>query len=72
MTKSGIEMEDSPVAVPKPAVAPHAPAAAGHKGHAGHGGQPVMSEEMAQQMGHGGNMDLPAMVRDMRDRKSVV
>jgi Cu2+-exporting ATPase len=27
-----------------------------------------MSAEMAQEMGHGGNMDLPAMVRDMRNR----
>jgi Cu2+-exporting ATPase len=31
-------------------------------------GQPVMSTEMAKEMGHGGNMDLPAMVRDMRNR----
>ena len=27
-----------------------------------------MSEEMALEMGHGGNQDLPAMVRDMRNR----
>ena len=27
-----------------------------------------MSSDMAHEMGHGGNMDLPAMVRDMRDR----
>ena len=27
-----------------------------------------MSADMAQEMGHGGNMDLPAMVRDMRNR----
>ncbi|MEO8587511.1 MAG: HAD-IC family P-type ATPase, partial [Acidobacteriota bacterium] len=39
-----------------------------HKGHAAPGGQPVMSEATAQEMGHGGSMDLPAMVRDMRNR----
>lgn len=27
-----------------------------------------MSSDMAKEMGHGGNMDLPAMVRDMRNR----
>ncbi|MEO8315253.1 MAG: heavy metal translocating P-type ATPase, partial [Pseudomonadota bacterium] len=44
-------------------------AAADHKGHAGHGGtSSPMSSDMAQEMGHGGNMDLPAMVRDMRNR----
>ncbi len=30
--------------------------------------QPAMSEGMAREMGHGGNQDLPAMVRDMRNR----
>ena len=50
-------------------VAEPTPAAAGHQGHAAHGGsQPAMSADMAQEMGHGGNMDLPAMVRDMRNR----
>ncbi len=40
-----------------------------HKGHATHGGtSSPMSSDMAQEMGHGGNMDLPAMVRDMRNR----
>ena len=48
--------------------APLAPAADGHKGHAAPGAQPVMSAEMAQEMGHGGGMDLQAMVRDMRNR----
>ena len=43
-------------------------APAGHQGHAPPGGQPAMSADMAQEMGHGGNMDLPAMVRDMRNR----
>ena len=58
-----------------PAAVP-APAGAGHEGHAGHagktgqaspGGQPAMSADMAHDMGHDG-MDLPAMVRDMRNR----
>jgi Cu2+-exporting ATPase len=49
--------------------APAAPAAADHKGHAGPGGKPSpMSSDTAQEMGHGGNMDLPAMVRDTRNR----
>ena len=50
--------------------APVALAGAGHKGHEGHaaaGGQPAMSADMAHEMGHDG-MDLPAMVRDMRNR----
>ncbi|MEO8731555.1 MAG: heavy metal translocating P-type ATPase, partial [Rhodoferax sp.] len=43
--------------------------AADHKGHAGHGGtSSPMPSDMAEEMGHGGNMDLPAMVRDMRNR----
>jgi P-type Cu2+ transporter len=60
---------------------PSAPAADGSKpskvsppaGHAGHGGRPApgpsnaMSADMAHEMGHGGG-DLPAMVRDMRNR----
>jgi len=46
-----------------------APPAAGHRGHPAPGGnQPPMSADMAHEMGHGGNMDLPAMVRDMRNR----
>jgi Cu2+-exporting ATPase len=61
-------LEVSPAATPKPADTPSAPAAAGHKGHAAAEGQPVMSADTAQEMGHGGNMDLPAMVRDMRNR----
>lgn len=62
--------EVTPPAAPKPAAAPAsaAPMPAGHEGHAGRGGQPVMSAEMAQEMGHGGNMDLPAIVRDIRNR----
>jgi len=54
-------------AEPKPAAT--ADAGAEHKGHAAHGGSSSpMSSDMAQEMGHGGNMDLPAMVRDMRNR----
>ncbi|MEO8104382.1 MAG: heavy metal translocating P-type ATPase, partial [Betaproteobacteria bacterium] len=45
-----------------------APSAAGHKGHAAPGEQPIMSADMAHEMGHGGGMDLPTMVRDMRNR----
>jgi Cu2+-exporting ATPase len=45
------------------------PAASDHEGHAAHGAtSSPMSADMAQEMGHGGNMDLPAMVRDMRNR----
>ena len=40
----------------------------GHEGHAVAGAQSVMSSEMAHDMGHGGNKDLAAMVRDMRNR----
>ena len=39
-----------------------------HQGHASADSKPTKSEAMAQEMGHGGNMDLPAMVRDMRNR----
>ena len=45
------------------------PSATDHKGHTHvSGNQPAMSADMAQEMGHGDNMDLPAMVRDMRNR----
>jgi Cu2+-exporting ATPase len=44
------------------------PATADHKGHTKTDSPPVMSKDMAKEMGHGGNMDLPAMVRDMRNR----
>jgi Cu2+-exporting ATPase len=47
---------------------PTAPAGADHKGHAAPGAQPAMSADMAHEMGHGGNMDMSAMVRDMRNR----
>ena len=50
--------------------APAAPAGTGHEGHKGHtapGAPSAMSADMAHEMGHDG-MDLPAMVRDMRNR----
>ena len=59
---------DTPIAAAKPDVAPAAPAAAEHAGHPAPSGQPVMSDETAHEMGHGGGKDLPAMVRDMRNR----
>jgi Cu2+-exporting ATPase len=55
----------APAAEPKPA--PASPAAGGHEGHAKPGAQPAMSADMAHEMGHVGK-DLPAMVRDMRNR----
>ena len=53
--------------VPAPNAAPVAPAGKGHEGHAAPGAQPDMSADMAHEMGHSGK-DLPAMVRDMRNR----
>jgi Cu2+-exporting ATPase len=55
--------------VPAPAATPEstAPPAVGHAGHAAPGAQSAMSADMAHEMGHGGT-DLPAMVRDMRNR----
>ncbi len=44
-----------------------ASAGAGHEGHTAPGAQPAMPADMAHEMGHG-DMDLPAMVRDMRNR----
>ena len=63
----------SPPPAPKPApsaVEPAPPAGKGLEGHPGHatpGAQPAMASDMAHEMGHGGK-DLPAMVRDMRNR----
>ncbi|MDP9051791.1 MAG: heavy metal translocating P-type ATPase [Acidobacteriota bacterium] len=39
----------------------------GHEGHSAKAPQSPMSDEMAKEMGHGGK-DLPAMVRDIRNR----
>jgi Cu2+-exporting ATPase len=50
-----------------PAAAPAAPAGKRHESHAAPGMQPAMSADMAHEMGHDGK-DLPAMVRDMRNR----
>ncbi len=71
---SGASAAD-PKAATAPGAAPVSAAAAdgghtgheGHKGHAASGPQPAMSADMAHEMGHDG-MDLPAMVRDMRNR----
>jgi Cu2+-exporting ATPase len=58
----------SPATAEDKAASP-APVAADHKDQAAHGGtSSPMSSDMAQEMGHGSNMDLPAMVRDMRNR----
>ena len=53
---------------PQSAAPPESPTAQKHKGHAGTGEAPVMSTGAAREMGHGDNMDLPAMVRDIRNR----
>ncbi len=75
----GQEGKTVPNAVPSTTVpaaskgAPPAHTGAGHTGHEGHeghkapGAQSAMSSDMAHEMGHDG-MDLPAMVRDMRNR----
>ena len=48
-----------------PVAAPAVPA--GHAGHSAPDAQPAMPADMAHEMGHSGK-DLPAMVRDMRNR----
>ncbi len=61
LTKSS---SGSPAAAPKPS----APVAKNvHEGHTPPGVQPAISADMAHEMGHSGK-DLPAMVRDMRNR----
>jgi Cu2+-exporting ATPase len=73
--QSGYESAATPDAAPDPTsapvtaapIAPAPPAADGHEGHAAPGAKPAMSADMAHEMGHGGK-DLPAMVRDMRNR----
>jgi Cu2+-exporting ATPase len=62
--------QSAPDAAPMPAApksAPAAPAGKDHEGHAAPGAQPAMPADMAHEMGHDGK-DLPAMVRDMRNR----
>ena len=60
-----------PQAVPAAALAapagPAGPAGKDHEDHAASGAKPAMSADMAHEMGHTGE-DLPAMVRDMRNR----
>ena len=62
---------DSAPAPATPAPAAPAPAAPSPKEHEGHetpaGAPPTTPADMAHEMGHGGE-DLPAMVRDMRNR----
>ena len=53
---------DEAVVVPMPGHAEHAHTAVAE--HAGHGAR----DEMVHEMGHGGGMDMQAMVRDMRNR----
>ncbi len=66
LPKHVCEPEDPPgeaAVVSMPGHAEHARAAvAEHAGHAG------AKDEMAHEMGHGGGMDMQAMVRDMRNR----
>jgi len=58
----------APKSTPKAAAAAsEPPAGKGHEGHAPPGVQPAMSADMAHEMGHSGK-DLPAIVRDMRNR----
>lgn len=57
----------APKATPGASAPAPTPAGNGHEGHAAAGAQSAMSADMAHEMGHGGK-DLPAMVRDMRNR----
>jgi Cu2+-exporting ATPase len=57
----------APVPARAPDAAPAAPAGEGHEGHAAPDAKSAMSADMAYEMGHSGE-DLPAMVRDMRNR----
>jgi Cu2+-exporting ATPase len=73
--RDGHDDHSASAAMPSPAVAvapaavpaPAAPSVKGHEGHTAPGAHPAMSADMAHEMGHGGK-DLPAMVRDMRNR----
>jgi Cu2+-exporting ATPase len=62
-----VEPAAAPVPAPAPDAAPAAPAGKGHEGYAAPDAKPAMSADMAHEMGHAGT-DLPAMVRDMRNR----
>ncbi len=65
----GHEGHSAPGGQPPPATGstPPAPGGGGHEGHVAPGDQPPMAADMAYEMGHSGK-DLPAMVRDMRNR----
>jgi Cu2+-exporting ATPase len=58
----------TPRHVCKPESAEPAEATPAQASHAGHGGPTPAQDEMAHEMGHGGGMDMAAMVRDMRNR----
>ncbi len=61
--------EVTPRHVCKPdAPAPPTSKPAAHFGHGGQGQATPAQAEMAHEMGHGGGMDMAAMVRDMRNR----
>lgn len=61
------EPKSAPDAAAAPDAAPAAPASKSHEGHAAPDAPPAKAAEIAHEMGHGGK-DLPAMVRDMRNR----
>jgi len=65
-TVASVALKSSGVATGT-AEAPNVPAVDGHEGHSAKAQQSPMSDEMAKEMGHGGK-DLPAMVRDIRNR----
>ncbi|MET4702032.1 Cu2+-exporting ATPase [Constrictibacter sp. MBR-5] len=58
----------TPRHVSKPEGAEPAEVTSAQPRHQGHGGPTSAQDEMAQEMGHGGGMDMAAMVRDMRNR----
>ena len=69
--------EDPPTATAEIALAPADHTEQAREGHAAHVGHEMPAEPaaptgkadaMAHEMGHGASMDLPAMVRDMRNR----
>ncbi len=66
-TVAAVPAAPAPTAPASDASGRAAPAGKGHEGHAKAGAQPTMSADMAHEMGHSGH-DLPAMVRDMRNR----
>jgi Cu2+-exporting ATPase len=61
-------VEAAPNSHRKTGAAPSPHAAEAHTGHPAPPGKPAKSAEMAEEMGHGDGMDLPTMVRNMRNR----